>query len=347
MSRNQRQFAFEGSDNDYIAFLETRLSAALNQGTSRSFTGSATSLCSAPATATQPIASTTLVATSADSQPTGDRNRCAVIRASCPPSTRSAGSPPLSTGHDLRILHYDPIRDCNSDLPGSSLSTLPLFKQTSIVEVQGMKELRNFIDDLRGDSRWGNKKKELGLSRPEINKNTIKALCGQPVNSSLRESNLYPNEYPKEPSPLIIRGCNYGAITKDTKLKGNLLLHIAKYQKLIFVSLCVVMIGVGTPTDTVDWIMRRYISDTSRSNLQRLRSGCKWVNRCMSKLLETWGFLSWEAFFLCWYSYPEYLLDADYLKFPGLSNNTEDLRTRKTATKPLQRIWVHLRWHIL
>lgn len=322
MSQSNRAFQFEGSDSDYIAFLESRLSAALSQGTSQASVGAAISRCDAPATTSsdsRPTTSTTALAdsqhgtlaiastASAESQPSDYRNGCSVFRASRPTSPRSTGCPPLSTRDDLKILYYDPIRNRDSDLPDNALSKLPSFKQTSVVEAQGLKELRHFIEDVTRNSHWIKKKKELGLSRPENNQDTIHALCGRPSTSNLRdESNLYPNNEPSEHSALIMRGCDYGALTKDRKLQGNLLLHIAKYQQLIFVSLCVVMLEIGAPIDSVDWMMRRYISDTSSANLRRLRYGCKWVNRCMSKLLErNWGFLSWEAFLLCWYSHPD------------------------------------------
>lgn len=316
MSQSNRVFQFEGNDNDYIVFLESRLSAALSQGTSQAFIGSATSLCDAPATISsdpQPSTSTISLAdsphgtsaiastSSANSQPSDYRNGCSVFRASCPTSPQSTGRPPLSTRDDLKILYYDPIQNRDSDLPDNALSKLPSFKQTSVVEVQGMRELRNFIGDVTKNAHWTKKKKELGLSIPEINRDVIHTLCGRSLTSNLRDvSNLYPNEDPSEYSALIMRGCDYGALTKDRKLQGNLLLHIAKYQQLIFVSLCVVMLEIGTPIHSVDWMMRRYISDTSPANLRRLRYGCKWVNRCMSKLLErNWGFSSWEAFLLC------------------------------------------------
>ncbi|KAJ5882827.1 uncharacterized protein N7473_011089 [Penicillium subrubescens] len=59
------------------------------------------------------------------------------------------------------------------------------------------------------------------------------------------------------------------------------------------------MLDTGTPITTVDWMMRHYVSDTTAGNLRRLRDGCKWVNRCISKLQDQdWGFKSWETFLL-------------------------------------------------
>ncbi|CAG8236718.1 unnamed protein product [Penicillium olsonii] len=350
MSQSKRVFQFEGNDNDYIAFLESRLSAALSQSTSQSFIESATSLCNAPTTTSSDSQPSNYTTTSADSQhetlaiasvssmnaqPSDYRNGCSVSRASCPTSPRPTRSSPLPTGEDLKILYYDPIQNRDSDLLSNNIFKFSSLKQTSVVEAQGKKELRHFIEEVTRKDHWIKRKKELGLSRPEINQDTINALCGRPLASNLRnESNLYPNKDSSEHSALIMRGCDYGALTKGRKLQGNLLLHIAKYQQLVFVSLCVVMLEIGTPIDSVDWMMRRYISDTSSANLRRLRYGCKWVNRCMSKLLEqNWGFSSWEAFILCWYSHPQELLHADNLKFRGLSNNTADLHIRKTVTK--------------
>ncbi|KAJ5775821.1 uncharacterized protein N7511_000832 [Penicillium nucicola] len=175
---------------------------------------------------------------------------------------------------DLKILYYDPIQNRDIDLPGNILSKRPSFEKTSVVETQGKKELRHFIEEITKNDHWIKKKKDLGLSRPETNQNTIDALCGGLLASNLdNKSNLYPNENPSEYSALIMRVCDYGALAKDRKIQGNLLLHIAKYQELVFVSLCVVMLEIGTPIESVDWMMRRYISDTSPSNLRRLRYG--------------------------------------------------------------------------
>lgn len=214
-----------------------------------------------------------------------------MFRVSCPSSPHSTGSRP-PTRDDLRILYYDPIRNRDIDLPDTALSTLPFFKETSVGETQGMKELRYFVKDVTRSARWIKKKEELGLFHPEINRETIQMLYGRRLTTNLRdESNLYPNENPSEHNTLIMRGCEYSALTKDRKLQGNLLLHIVKYQQLIFVSLCVVMLKTGISIETVEWIMRRYISDTSSANLRRLRYRCQWVNGCMSKLLDrNWGF---------------------------------------------------------
>ena len=141
-----------------------------------------------------------------------------MFRVSCPSSPYSTGSRP-PTRDDLRILYYDPIRNRDIDLPDTALSTLPFFKETSVGETQGIKELRYFVKDVTRSARWIKKKKELGLFHPEINRETIQMLCGRRLTTNLRDkSNLYPNENPLEHNTLIMRGCEYGALTKDRKL---------------------------------------------------------------------------------------------------------------------------------
>ncbi|KAJ6126016.1 hypothetical protein N7471_010509 [Penicillium samsonianum] len=91
MSQSKSVFQFEGSDTDYIAFLEIRLSAALNQGTSQAFISSATSLCDAPATTSSDSQTSTSTAALADSQ----HGTSAIA------STSSADSQPSMYWHNI------------------------------------------------------------------------------------------------------------------------------------------------------------------------------------------------------------------------------------------------------
>lgn len=322
MSQNQRAFTFEGSDKDYIAFLENQLLAALREAPTQIINGSSISLStssSTPLSNHQPSPFSTAspdtqpndlskdpppndsAIVSSDPPPFDYHKACSSFRASNPASPYSTRNSLSSAQDNLRILYYDPIRNRDCDLPGNAISTLPSFKQTSIVESQGMKELRHFIGDITGNARWVKKKEELGLCYPETNKATIEALCGRTLNPGLCEQpHFYPEKYPPEHQALVQRVCGYGSLTKERKLQGNLLLHIAKYQQLIFVSICVIMLETGIPINVVDWMMRRYVSDSKQDSLRRLRSGSLWVNRCISKLLnQNWGFRSWETFLLC------------------------------------------------
>lgn len=307
MSKNHRAFQFEGSDKDYIVFLETQLSAALNRGISETVNVSAISLPSVPASASSNSTSSISVITS-------DSNVSASIAKS--PSCRLENCdtmtqifhPPASSisrstdqGH-LRFLYYDPIKGQDIDRTRQDIPELTFPKQISISETQGMRELRCFVNEIQESNRWNKKKADLGLNSLQVNKATIEALCGRKLSSGQQEEpTLYPDNYPSDRKTLVLRGCDYGALAKDKRMKGELLLHVAKFQQLVFVSFCVVMLETGTPIDVVDWMMRHFISDTGPQNLRRLRYGSVWVNTCISKLLDQkWGFKSWELFLLCW-----------------------------------------------
>lgn len=293
MPHNQRAFAFEGSDEDYIAFLETQLSAALDPNSGRTF----------------------------------------------PPS------PSISTqDEDLKIFYYDPVAHCDREhLESNGSVIIPQPRHSPgipFVEPQGLKELRSFITDVGNIHSWENKKREIGLSSSSTNQFAVQALRGQATTSSICEpggSRHYPSIFPPDKEVLIRRGCEYGALAHERELHGDLILHLAKFQQLIFVSLCSVMIYDGTPKEVVNWMMRRYVSDTTPENLKRLRLGSIWVNRCIADLLEKgWGFRSWEVFLLCQFSPLRIALILTHLKILVRSNNTEDLQTRKAVVQSLQ-----------
>lgn len=308
MPQTRRAFPFEGSDQDYIAFLESQLSVALNQEPSQNLNGSISlpgPLATVPSNSRNSASSRepsglqpTGSVTASDSQ-TGDDYQTGRSQRHC-----STGSLPVSFQDNLQILYYDPVCNRDIDHPRSAKSTYPPLEQTSKLEPQGIRELRLFIGDITEHGRWAEKKKKLRLCDPETNKKVIKLLCGRPSCPAVcEESDLYPEKYPPGKKELILRGCDYGKLAKQTRLQGNLVINLAKYQQLIFVSLCVVMLETGVPRDVVDWMMRLFISDKAPSTLRRLRAGCTWVNRCVSRLLDrNWGFQSWEMFLLCQYT---------------------------------------------
>lgn len=133
-------------------------------------------------------------------------------------SPYSTGSYP-PTRDNLRILYYNPIRNRDIDLPNTTLSTLPFFKETSVSKTQSIKELRYFVKDVTRSACWIKKKKELRLFYLKINRETIQILCGRRLTTNLRDkSNLYLNKNPSEHNTLIIRGYEYSTLTKDRKL---------------------------------------------------------------------------------------------------------------------------------
>lgn len=300
MAEIHRAFPFDGSDKDYIKFLETQLSTALNR-VSANVNGTAISL---------PRASTSASSNENSSVSANNSGFDISVSTADSPATDSAlqvshettPSHPRSTSQaQFQFLYFDPINGKDIHMPNQDFFKLPSLKQPPISEPQGMRELRQFVTKLSEKDSWKKRKTELGLTCSEVNKTSVEALCGRTFTPDLREEPISClDNCPSDWKTLILRGCDYGALLKKRRIQGNLLLHISKYQQLIFVSLCVVLLESGTPCDVVDLMMRHFISDTGPENLGRLRYGSIWVNGCISKLLDqNWGFRSWELFFYC------------------------------------------------
>jgi hypothetical protein len=109
-----------------------------------------------------------------------------------------------------------------------------------------------------------------------------------------------PSLSPLDNLDMVIRGCNYGRLANDCTSNGRLAILVGKFQRIIFISYCTVLLAMGTSRVTVNWMLRQYISDSDDKNLERYRFGCLWVHRCISQLLGLgWGYKSWELFVLC------------------------------------------------
>lgn len=280
MSTRKRKFDFNGSDTEYITFLESALSEKLNEPASLI----PNPLHTSPSTP-EPES---LYSSHADTSPTS--------QTSYPATPRSTTESDKGPHNCMRIFHYDPIRNCDRE----EAPRIPSLEIKRTNEPQGLKELRGFVEEMSNNSLWSRKRERLNLSKPSTNRFIIETLCGRLYLKQHTEPKSYPDQLPEGKEALISRGCDYGALMYGNKMEAELMLHIVKYQKLIFVSLCVVMADTGTPLDTVDWMMRNFLSDSKPENLRRLRYGCVWVNRCLSSMLQSfWGFRSWEAFLLC------------------------------------------------
>lgn len=91
----------------------------------------------------------------------------------------------------------------------------------------------------------------------------------------------------------------YALFTKKSSDEARLFWCLAKFQDLIFVSFCDVVLGIGESKNRVHEVMRLYISDSEGQNLDKIISGARWVNSCIVNLCQTaWGFRSPEVFVL-------------------------------------------------
>ncbi|KOC10270.1 hypothetical protein AFLA70_265g001371 [Aspergillus flavus AF70] len=91
----------------------------------------------------------------------------------------------------------------------------------------------------------------------------------------------------------------YALFTKKCNNEARLLSCLARFQDLIFVSFCVVALGLGEAKDCVHEAMKLYISNSEGQHLDRIISGARWVNRCITELSKTaWSLRSPEIFLL-------------------------------------------------
>lgn len=168
---------------------------------------------------------------------------------------------------------------------------------------QWQSELNRFLSSVPLAQDWSAARETTGFATVERNRLAIQIMLGRPA-ISVPNLNFQdvdePLLLPMDEKDLIARGCDYGRFVIRSADDGKFAVRVAKYQQLIFVCYCTVLIYVGNSKETINWMMRRFISDTDDKNLERHRSGCLWVNRCIAALLEQrWGYKSWELFVLC------------------------------------------------
>jgi hypothetical protein len=260
-----RLFPFDGEDADYITWLESKLFAIQNCPSSRSMTPP-----TPPRTPEPSINDVVEEWKFVYCSPTRRMQRSPIGRL---PSLRSG------------------IRAIGGGRPG----------QTRVPQWQ--KELDRLTRNILSGETWTERRERCGFSTVESNRFAIQLMLGrgtQAVLSSRTHGVEVPCLLPPDNSDMILRGCQYGLVANNCAASGRLTILVGKYQKLIFVCYCTVLLSLGNSKDTVNWMMRQYISDSDDKNLERYRLGCLWVNRCVSSLLRLgWGYQSWEIFVLC------------------------------------------------
>ncbi|KAJ6116207.1 hypothetical protein N7523_005526 [Penicillium sp. IBT 18751x] len=167
---------------------------------------------------------------------------------------------------------------------------------------QWEKDLKSFLASISTAQEWNDARKAAGFATIDKNGLAIQLLLGTSLGFS-SDLGSYEGEatpfQPQDDIELITRGCQYGRFVARCADDAEFAIRIAKYQQLVFVCFCTVLIFVGNSEDTINWMMRQFISDSDSKNLRKYRSGCLWVNRCIVKLLEhRWGYKSWEIFML-------------------------------------------------
>ncbi|PYI08865.1 hypothetical protein BO78DRAFT_468122 [Aspergillus sclerotiicarbonarius CBS 121057] len=180
----------------------------------------------------------------------------------------------------LHILYFNPIDDKFSDKPpvlrhrSVTYSPRPAHPSGHQKPKQWEKEMHAFLSNLGGLDDWMQIKARYQLQTTQDNEQAIKFLLGRSEGLELQGGRTEaPPLMSQDNKDLIARGCKYAARAEVLGRHGHRMVLLGKFQQLIFVSYCQVMIYIGNSKDTIDWMMRRYISDSDVINLERLRNG--------------------------------------------------------------------------
>lgn len=93
---------------------------------------------------------------------------------------------------------------------------------------------------------------------------------------------------------------SYATTIAALEIEKTFTTQIFHFCKLVFVSLCEVLVYYGVKIKLVDDVMKICISQSDPGNLVVLRRGARWVNRMISALVtKGLGHLASETFVLC------------------------------------------------
>ncbi|OCL05699.1 hypothetical protein AOQ84DRAFT_441312 [Glonium stellatum] len=112
----------------------------------------------------------------------------------------------------------------------------------------------------------------------------------------------------------------YAKSQRNNERKGKFYERLSRYQSVLFLLLCDVMIKQGENPNTVNDIMQKAFGKSTSTNLARLRRGAVWVSQQISTLHQKgWGYRSSEIFVLCALPFKNYGNFADYFKESSLA----------------------------
>jgi hypothetical protein len=174
-------------------------------------------------------------------------------------------------------------------------------------EPRWRKELAKFISVLRrAGSGWELARERAGIETTSKNRFALRLMLGHTNAVAFRplEGTFLPPIRHTQHQDLVLRGCQYAHFLRQYTDNLSFSSSVVSFQRLIFVSYCVVMLHCGVSKEKTDEIMRRYIvSKNGEETLARYRRGAVWLNRCMAALLNNgWGHRSWEIFLLGTYN---------------------------------------------
>ena len=160
------------------------------------------------------------------------------------------------------------------------------------------RQLQSFISSIPRDEReWNQARYNAGISTMAKNR---QAICFLMAKLPITSLNGIQPKIECHKADVIDRGFQYGQYVLACADQSQFVQRVVRFQSLVFVSYCSVLIYLGHCKERVYDMMRGCInSNTTDANLDTYRSGCIWVNQCMARLLKNgWGHKSWEIFLL-------------------------------------------------
>ena len=225
-----------------------------------------------------------------------------------PSQALSPNSPPLSPSSANETIFSESLTHCSTaPWQDDGLQFVHYDPQTRRMpqsQPQWKTDLRKLLQSIPRLDKWEEKREQVGTPTVEKNRLAIQIMLGwssEVISVPQNDESLeIPELLPDDNFGMISNACEYGSRTRNSTMNMEFSVLLAKYQQIVFISYCVVLLDVGNAAETVNWMLRRYVSDSGPKNLMRYRSGCLWVNRCVASLLsQGWGYKSWEIFLLC------------------------------------------------
>lgn len=164
-------------------------------------------------------------------------------------------------------------------------------------------QLDAFIRAIPSQAQWVDARNKAGIHTTARNQSALRLMLGHATEASpndLRGGTMISRATYAPHKGLVLRGYQYAEFINSCVDDRNFTVSVVAFQKLIFVSYCVVMLQAGISRDTTNDMMRHYFHHTNDEKyLEGYRCGALWVNRCVAELLaQGWGHKSWEIFLL-------------------------------------------------
>lgn len=142
--------------------------------------------------------------------------------------------------------------------------------------------------------------KHSGIRSPQDSATAICVLQGYPQDRSQQAMTASSARVTDSFEHCLLAAGQYSASISNWRAEAAKGIHLVAFQKLVFVSLCVILLHQGCQIGFVDSLMRNTFGNTSDKNLKRLRSGALWANKLINSLSKKgWGKRASDLVFLC------------------------------------------------